>query len=97
MKKSLLLGAALSLVLATSAFAADPVKIVFVGKNTGNPYFDGIIQGFKDACGKINCSFEFVAPARPQIRRRSTSSRPRPTAPMRSMACSTRPARPASW
>lgn len=63
MKKSLLLGAALSLVLATSAFAADPVKIVFVGKNTGNPYFDGIIQGFKDACGKINCSFEFVAPA----------------------------------
>ena len=64
MKKAILLGAALSLALASTAFAADPVKIVFVGKNTGNPYFDGIIQAFKDTCGpKIACSFEFVAPA----------------------------------
>jgi rhamnose transport system substrate-binding protein len=63
MKKTILLGAAISLALATSAFAADPVKIVMIGKNTGNPYFDGIIQGFKDSCAKIGCSFEFVAPA----------------------------------
>jgi rhamnose transport system substrate-binding protein len=63
MKKSLLLGAALSLALVSGAVAADPTKIVFIGKNTGNPYFDGIIQAFNDACGKISCSFEFVAPA----------------------------------
>lgn len=63
LKKSLLLGLALSLTMVTGAFAADPLKIVFVGKNTGNPYFDGLVQGFKDACAKIGCEFEFVAPA----------------------------------
>jgi len=63
LKKSLLVGLALSLTMVTGAFAADPLKIVYIGKNTGNPYFDSITGGFKDACAKIGCQFEFVAPA----------------------------------
>ena len=61
--KSLLFGVAASVVFSTSAFAADPLKITFIGKNTGNPYFDGLIKGFEDGCAKLGCEFEFVAPA----------------------------------
>ena len=64
MKKTLLSGLAVSLtVLTTAAFAQDPVKIVYIGKNTGNPYFDSITGGFEDACASLGCEFEFVAPA----------------------------------
>ena len=63
MKKSLLLGLGLSFVLATVAAAQDPIKIVYIGKNTGNPYFDSITGGFEDACAAKGCEFEFVAPA----------------------------------
>jgi rhamnose transport system substrate-binding protein len=62
-KKSLILGLALGLTFATGAFAADPLKIVYVGKNTGNPYFDSITGGFQDACKQLGCDFLFVAPA----------------------------------
>jgi len=62
-KKSLLLGLAAGLGIATSVFAANPIDIVFVGKNTGNPYFDGLVKGFEDACAKLDCNFQFVAPA----------------------------------
>lgn len=64
LKKSLLAGLALSLTfMATAALAQDPIKIVYIGKNTGNPYFDSITGGFVDACAKLGCEFEFVAPA----------------------------------
>ncbi len=63
MKKSLLLGLAAGLAMVTGAFAADPIKIVYIGKNTGNPYFDSITGGFEDACKAKGCEFEFVAPA----------------------------------
>lgn len=63
MKKSLLLGLAAGLAMVTGAFAADPIKIVYIGKNTGNPYFDSITGGFQDACKAKGCEFEFVAPA----------------------------------
>ena len=64
MKKTLLTGLAVSLtVLTTAAFAQDPIKIVYIGKNTGNPYFDSITGGFEDACASLGCEFEFVAPA----------------------------------
>jgi rhamnose transport system substrate-binding protein len=63
LKKTLMAGIALGLVMATNAFAADPIKIVYIGKNTGNPYFDSITGGFKDACAKLGCEFQFVAPA----------------------------------
>ena len=64
MKKSVLAGLALGLTFAASVgFAQDPIKIVYIGKNTGNPYFDSITGGFKDACAAKGCEFEFVAPA----------------------------------
>ncbi len=63
MKKSLIIGLGLALGLATVAVAQDPIKIVYIGKNTGNPYFDSITGGFKDACAAKGCEFEFVAPA----------------------------------
>ena len=63
LKKSLLLGFAAGFALVTGALAADPVKIVYIGKNTGNPYFDSITGGFEDACKSLGCEFEFVAPA----------------------------------
>lgn len=62
-KKSLFLGAVAGLALATTAMAQDPLKIVYIGKNTGNPYFDSITGGFEDACKSLGCEFEFVAPA----------------------------------
>src|SRR5687767_11447236 len=63
LKKSLL-GLALGLTLATTGVVAqDPLKIVYIGKNTGNPYFDSITGGFEDACKSLGCEFEFVAPA----------------------------------
>jgi len=62
-KKTLLSGLALGLSFAASVAFADPVKIVYIGKNTGNPYFDSITGGFQDACKAKGCEFEFVAPA----------------------------------
>ena len=63
LKKSLLIGLAAGFAMVTGALAADPIKIVYIGKNTGNPYFDSITGGFEDACEKLGCEFEFVAPA----------------------------------
>jgi rhamnose transport system substrate-binding protein len=63
-KKSIVSGLAVSLIaLSTAAFAQDPIEIVYIGKNTGNPYFDSITGGFEDACASLGCNFEFVAPA----------------------------------
>ena len=58
-----LLGAAAVVAMTTVAFSADKLKIVYIGKNTGNPYFDSITGGFQDACKSLGCDFEFVAPA----------------------------------
>lgn len=43
--------------------AAGPIKIVYIPKNTGNPYFDSIINGFKKACDELKCDFTTTAPA----------------------------------
>ena len=42
---------------------AGPLKIVYIPKNTGNPYFDSIIAGFKKACDELKCEFTTTAPA----------------------------------
>lgn len=63
LKTSMLLGLTTALGLATAAAAQDPLSIVYIGKNTGNPYFDSITGGFEDACEALGCEFEFVAPA----------------------------------
>lgn len=48
---------------ATQAPAAGKLKIVYIPKNTGNPYFDSIIKGFEKACSEIGCEFTTTAPA----------------------------------
>jgi rhamnose transport system substrate-binding protein len=63
LKTSVLLGLTTAMGLATAALAQDPMSIVYIGKNTGNPYFDSITGGFEDACEVLGCEFEFVAPA----------------------------------
>ena len=63
MIKKSLVGLALGLTLTTGVIAQDAFSIVYIGKNTGNPYFDSITGGFVDACAEIGCEFEFVAPA----------------------------------
>ncbi len=47
----------------TQAAAAKPVKIVFIPKSAGIPYFDSLHQGFQKACQEIGCEYTTVAPA----------------------------------
>ena len=63
MLKKSLISASAALLLTAGVSTAEDIDIVFVGKNTGNPYFDSLTQGFVDACEVIACNFEFVAPA----------------------------------
>lgn len=64
LKKTLIALAAGTMLASTgAAVAQEDIDIVFIGKNTGNPYFDSLTQGFVDACEQIACNFEFVAPA----------------------------------
>ncbi|HEY9011759.1 MAG TPA: substrate-binding domain-containing protein [Devosia sp.] len=63
MLKKTIAGIALGLTMATGALAQDPLSMVYIGKNTGNPYFDSINGGFVDACKSLGCEYEFVAPA----------------------------------
>ena len=46
-----------------SATSGGGLKIVFIPKNTGNPYFKPVIQGFEDAAKEINADFTTTAPA----------------------------------
>ena len=41
----------------------EALDIVYIPKNTGNPYFDSIIRGFEQACEEIGCNFVTTAPA----------------------------------
>ena len=42
---------------------AKSVKMVYIAKNTGNPYFDPLIEGFKEAAKDAGCEAEDIAPA----------------------------------
>lgn len=46
-----------------SAASDGALDIVYIPKNTGNPYFDSIINGFTTACNEIGCNFTTTAPA----------------------------------
>ena len=83
------------------------IKIVYIPKNTGNPYFDSIIRGFEQACLELGCEFTTTAPAtaeatsqipfvQEQIQRGVNVLPSRPTAPMRSTTSLTRRAPRAS-
>ncbi len=39
------------------------LKVVYIPKNTGNPYFSEEIRGFEEACKEIGCEFTTVAPS----------------------------------
>lgn len=41
------------------------LRIVYIPKNTGNPYFDGIVQGFQKGCQEQGVDFDTTAPAQP--------------------------------
>ncbi len=47
----------------TQAPAAKTAKVVYIPKNTGNPYFDSIIKGFQKAAGELKFEFTTTAPA----------------------------------
>jgi rhamnose transport system substrate-binding protein len=49
---------------ATGAAGAK-VRIVYIPKNTGNPYFDGIIAGFEEGAKELGAEFRTTAPAQP--------------------------------
>ena len=53
---------------ATPTSAAPPkgeIRIVYIPKNTGNPYFDGVVTGFEEASKELNIDFSVTAPAQP--------------------------------
>ncbi|CAN5724388.1 rhamnose ABC transporter substrate-binding protein [soil metagenome] len=39
------------------------LKIVYIPKNTGNPYFNEVDRGFKEAAAKLDMQYDLVAPA----------------------------------
>jgi rhamnose transport system substrate-binding protein len=43
--------------------AGKTLRIVYIPKNTGNPYFDSIINGFKKAAAELGFEFTTVAPS----------------------------------
>ena len=54
---------AASFFMIANAKTAKDLKIVYIPKNTGNPYFDSIINGFKKASKELGFTFTTVAPA----------------------------------
>ena len=62
-KTMLALSLGAGLLFAGQAGAADPLSIVYIPKNTGNPYLNSIIKGFQDGCAKLGCTFTTVAPS----------------------------------
>ena len=51
---------------ATSSTAAggERLKVVYIPKNTGNPYFDEVDKGFEEAAKRFDLDFTTVAPAK---------------------------------
>lgn len=50
---------------AASAAPGGKVRIVYIPKNTGNPYFDGIVTGFEEGAKELGVEFSTTAPAQP--------------------------------
>src|SRR5262245_38212312 len=47
----------------SSASESSKIRIVYIPKNTGNPYFDPMIDGFRKAASETGMEFDTVAPA----------------------------------
>jgi rhamnose transport system substrate-binding protein len=59
----------LAIVLAgASLFAATTttstrISIAYIPRSTGNPYYDGVIDGFRHGCAVLGCDFTTIGPA----------------------------------
>jgi rhamnose transport system substrate-binding protein len=49
----------------SGAASGTKARIVFIPKNTGNPYFDGISQGMEKGCKELGAEYSTTAPAQP--------------------------------
>ncbi len=47
---------------AASGSQAKSLRVVYIPKNTGNPYFDEVVRGFKDACTEMHADFFTTGP-----------------------------------
>lgn len=47
----------------TATSAGPKLRIVYIPKNTGNPYFTEVEKGFKEAAAELNADFVSTAPA----------------------------------
>ncbi|CAN5430865.1 rhamnose ABC transporter substrate-binding protein [soil metagenome] len=47
----------------TTASGSKSLKIVYIPKNTGNPYFDEVDRGFKDAAKELGADYTTIGPA----------------------------------
>ena len=47
-----------------TATKSGRLKLVYIPKNTGNPYFDEVDKGFKEAAGRLDLDYTTVAPAK---------------------------------
>ncbi|MDX1935235.1 MAG: substrate-binding domain-containing protein [Capsulimonadales bacterium] len=45
--------------------AGKKIRVVYIPKNTGNPYFDGVVSGFEEAARELPIEFSTTAPAQP--------------------------------
>jgi rhamnose transport system substrate-binding protein len=50
---------------ASAPAAGTKIRVVYIPKNTGNPYFNGLIDGFTKGCAEQNVDFVFSGPATP--------------------------------
>src|SRR5205085_1652482 len=48
---------------ATSQPSGSTIRIVYIPKNTGNPYFEAVIRGFEESAKELGDDFRQVAPA----------------------------------
>lgn len=46
----------------SGAGAGGKIRLVYIPKNTGNPYFNGVLEGFTRACKEQNIEFLSVGP-----------------------------------
>jgi rhamnose transport system substrate-binding protein len=63
LKRLTLVLVAATLFLSSCGQQSNPPFMAYIAKNTGNPYFDPMIEGFKQAAKEANVDFVDVAPA----------------------------------